>query len=179
LNGALASRYAAALVDVALEQHDADRVRRDLNSFAQAASSSSDLRTLLESPAVSQELKHQVIGELATRMELAAAVRNFLYLLIDHRRTEMLAEIEGAFQTELNQRLGIAEAEVTSAREMSLEERKRVTAALERRTGKKIEARFRRDPSLVGGTVVRLGSTIYDGSVREQLMQLREQLEGE
>jgi len=179
LNGALASRYAAALVDVALEQRNADRVKRDLSSFAEAISSSSDLRTLLESPAVSQEPKHQVVRELAERMELAPAVRNFVYLLIDHRRTEMLAEIEGAFQTELNQRLGIAEADVTSAREMSPEERKQLTAALEQRTGKKIEARFRRDPSLVGGTVVRLGSTIYDGSVRELLARLRERLEGE
>ncbi len=179
MNGALASRYAAALVDVALEQHHADRVKRDLSSFAEAMSSSTDLRTLLESPAVSQELKHQVVRELAERMDLAPAVRNFVYLLIDHHRTEMLAEIEEAFQAELNQRLGIAEADVTSAREMSLEERKQLTVALERRTGKKIEARFRRDPSLVGGTLVRLGSTIYDGSVREQLTRLREQLEGE
>jgi F-type H+-transporting ATPase subunit delta len=142
-------------------------------------SSSTDLRTLLESPAVSQELKHQVVRELGERMDLTPAVRNFVYLLIDHHRTEMLAEMEGVFQTELNQRLGIAEADVTSAREMSLEERKQLTGALERRTGKKIEARFRRDPALVGGTVVRLGSTIYDGSVREQLTRLREQLEEE
>jgi len=179
LNGALASRYAAALVDVALEQHDADRVKRDLSSIAEAMSSSTDLRRLLESPAVSQELKHQVVRELAERMDLAPAVGNFVYLLIDHHRTEMLAEIEESFQTELNERLGVAEADVTSAREMSLEERKQVTVALERRTGKKIEAHFRRDPSLVGGTMVRLGSTIYDGSVREQLARLREQLEGE
>ena len=179
MNGAVASRYAAALADVALEQNDADRLKNDLNSFAKTFAESLDLRALIESPGVSQDLKHRVIGELASRMGLVPAVRNFAFLLVDHHRTEILAEIQQAFQTELNTRLGIAEAEVISAREMSTEERGKLTEALERRTGKKIEASFRRDESLVGGTVVRVGSTIYDGSVREQLMRLRERLERE
>jgi F-type H+-transporting ATPase subunit delta len=179
LNGTVATRYAAALADVALEQKDADRVKGDLDSFVQAFAESADLRAFIESPGVSHELKHKVIGELAARMDLVPAVRNFAFLIVDHQRTEMLGEICGAFQTELNARLGIAEAEVTSAREMSPDERGKLMAALERRTGKKIEVRFRRDESLVGGTVVRVGSTIYDGSVREQLARLREQLETE
>ena len=179
MNGAVASRYATALADVALEQNDADRVKNDLNSFAKTFAESLDLRALIESPGVGQDLKHRVIGEIASRMGLVPAVRNFAFLLVHHHRTEILAEIQQAFQTELNTRLGIAEAEVTSAREMSTEERGKLTSALERRTGKKIEASFRRDESLVGGTVVRVGSTIYDGSVREQLMRLRERLEME
>jgi F-type H+-transporting ATPase subunit delta len=179
LNGAVASRYAAALADVALEQNDAGRVKRDLNSLAEAFAESADLRAFIESPGISHELKHKVVGELASRMDLLPAVRNFAFLLVDHHRTEMVAEIRAAFHTELNVRLGIADAEVTSARELSNDERGKLTAALERRTGKKIEARFRRDESLVGGTVVRVGSTIYDGSLREQLMRLREQLEME
>jgi F-type H+-transporting ATPase subunit delta len=84
-----------------------------------------------------------------------------------------------AFSEELNKRLGIEEAEVTSARELSAAEKKDLTGALERRTGKKIEARFQEDSTLLGGAVVRLGSTIYDGSVREQLNRLRERLEAE
>ena len=179
MNGALESRYAAALADVALAQQDADRVKRDLGSFVEAFASSGDLRELLESPAVSRELKHKVVEEHSQRMDLAPAVRNFLYLLLDHRRTELLGEIQTAFQTELNRRLGIVEANVTSVRELNAEERKQLTTALEQRTGKKIEAHFRKDASLLGGTVVRLGSTIYDGSVREQLTRLREQLETE
>jgi len=179
LNGALASRYAAALADVALEQKDADGVKRDLSSLVGAFAESGDLRAFIESPGVSHELKHRVIGELAARMDLAPAVRNFAFLLVDHHRTEMIAEIQASFETELNARLGIAEAEVISARELSAKDREQLTAALERRTGKKIEARFRKDEALVGGTVVRVGSTVYDGSVHEQLMRLREQLETE
>jgi F-type H+-transporting ATPase subunit delta len=92
---------------------------------------------------------------------------------------DMLREIGKVFGEELNARLGIAEAEVTSPRELSEAEKKELTASLERRTGKKIEARFSQDQALVGGAVVRVGSTIYDGSVREQLNRLREQLETE
>jgi len=179
LNGAVSSRYASALADVALEQKSADRVKRDLDAFVEAFFSSGDLRVLLESPAVGHEAKRRVVESVAARMEIVPAVRNFVYLLVDHRRTEMLREIRDAFQTELNARLGIAEAEVISARELDAKERETLTAALERRTGKKVEARFRKDESLVGGTVVRVGSTVYDGSVREQLTRLREQLESE
>jgi len=179
LIGAVATRYAAALAGVALEQKSADRVKSDLGAFVDAFSVSADLRNLLESPAVSREAKQSVVEKLAARMDLAPAVRNFVYLLVDHRRTEMLREIQEAFHVELNAKLGIAEAVVTSARELSAEEKRQLTSALERRTGKKIEARFREDKSLVGGTVVRVGSTVYDGSVREQLNRLREQLEAE
>ncbi len=179
MNGAVSSRYAAALADVALEQKSADRVKRDLATFTDAYDSSSDLRTSLESPAVGREAKLHVVQKIAARMDLAPAVRNFLCVLVDNRRTEMLHEVQQAFRVELNARLGIADADVTSSRELSAEERKQLTAALEKRSGKKIEARFHEDRSLVGGAVVRVGSTVYDGSVREQLTRLREQLEAE
>jgi F-type H+-transporting ATPase subunit delta len=88
----------------------------------------------------------------------------------------MLREIEKAFGDELNARLGIAEAEVVSARELSAAEKKTLIAALAQRTGKKITANFREDKTLLGGAIVRVGSTVYDGSVREQLERLRERL---
>ncbi|HKV04102.1 MAG TPA: ATP synthase F1 subunit delta [Candidatus Acidoferrales bacterium] len=179
MSGAVSSRYAAALADVALEEKTADRVKRDLAAFTEAYASSTDLRNSLASPAVGRDAKLQVIQKIAARMDLAPAVRNFICLLVDNRRTEMLREMQQAFHVELNARLGIAEAEVTSARALSAEDRKRLTAALEERTGKKIEARFHEDASLVGGAVVRVGSTVYDGSVREQLTRLREKLETE
>lgn len=179
MNGALALRYAAALADVALEQKNAEGIKGDLNSFAEALASSSDLRNVLLSPAISNEAKQGAIARLAEAMNLAPAVRNFVYLLIDHRRTEMLGEIQQAFETELNARLGIADAQVTSAQRLSEPERQQLTAALEQRTGKKIQAHFEEDEALLGGAVVRVGSTIYDGSVREQLARLRTQMETE
>jgi len=179
LNGAVAQRYAAALTDVALERNRADQVKRGLAAFVGTLAGSADLRNFLESPGIDPGVKRRAIEAIAQRMGLDAAVRNFLYVIVDHRRTEMLREIEAAFRGELNTRLGIAEAEVVSARPLSDAEREELKAALERRTGKKIEANFREDKALLGGAVVRVGSTVYDGSVREQLDRLREQLEME
>lgn len=180
MNGAVSSRYAAALVDVAIEQKSEDRVKRDLAAFADAYDSAGDLRNALESPAVSREAKLQVIQKLGERMDLAPAVRNFLSVLVDHRRTEMLREIQEAFRVQLNARKNIAEVDVTSARALSASERKDLIEMLKDKTkSRDIEAQFHEDESLVGGTVVRVGSTVYDNSVRGQLNRMREQLESE
>jgi F-type H+-transporting ATPase subunit delta len=179
LNEAVARRYASALADIALEQIKADAVKADFSAFVEAFYGSADLRNFLETPAVGREQKHRVIAKLSEKMSLDPAVGNFLFLIVDHHRTELLREIQQAFANELNARLGIAEARVTSAWALSEEEKKQLTAALERRTGKRIEAHFQEDQSLLGGAVVRVGSTVYDGSVREQLNRLRERLEAE
>ncbi len=176
---AVAERYAAALADVAVERKNSESVKRNLAAFVEAFSSIADLRNALESPALNAEVKRKVIAEVAGKMGLDVAVRNFIYLVVDHRRTEILPEIEQAFLSELNERLGIVVAEVTSAHELNDEEKRQLSAVLEQRTGKKVEARFQIDGALLGGAVVRLGSTIYDGSVRDQLKRLREQLETE
>jgi F-type H+-transporting ATPase subunit delta len=176
LNEALARRYAAALADVALEERNADVVEAGLASFTHVFFESDDLRNFVESPGISPESKRRAIEEIVKRMGLSPALRNFICIIVDHRRTEMLREITAAFRDELNARLGIADAEVISARALTDAEKKELTAALEQRTGKKIEASFRQDETLLGGAVVRLGSTIYDGSVREQLDRLRERL---
>ncbi len=176
---AVAERYAAALADVAVERKNSETIRRNLAAFVEAFSSIADLRNALESPALNAEVKRKVIAEVAGKMGLDVAVRNFVYLVVDHRRTEILPEIEEAFFSELNERVGIVDAEVTSAHELNDDEKRQLRSVLEQRTGKKVEARFQIDGALLGGAVVRLGSTIYDGSVRDQLKRLREQLERE
>jgi F-type H+-transporting ATPase subunit delta len=174
---AVAERYAAALASVTIERkRDA---KGDLSAFMGVFFSSAELRNALESPAVSQEIKERVIREIAEKMGIDEAVRNFIYLIVAHRRTEMFREILAALERQLNMRMGIAEAEVSSAKELSDAEKKQLTAVMERRTGKKIKAQYREDKALLGGVLVRVGSTIYDGSVRERLNRLREQLEAE
>lgn len=179
MNGAVSSRYAAALTDVALKNNGGERIKAGLASFVDAFSESADLRDFLETPAVGYDAKENVIRKLAERMELAPEVRNFIQLLVLNRRTHLLREIQQAFLFDLNARMGIAEAEVQSARELSTTEKEQLIRALERRTGKKIQARFGEDGSLLGGVVVRVGSTVYDGSVRDQLARLRQKLEAE
>lgn len=139
---AIAQRYASALTDVALERKNPEGVKRDLASFVNAFYEAADLRNFLESPAVGGDVKRSVLATIASRMGLDQTVLNFAYVLVDHRRTEMLRDIQKAFADELNTRLGIADAEISSARELNAAEKRELTEALERRTGKKIEARF-------------------------------------
>ncbi len=176
---AVTERYAAALADVGFERKNGDVLRADLNAFVDLYVQNADLRNALESPVVDRDVKHRVIEQVAAKMGVNDAVRNFLYLIVDHGRTHLLHEIVPAYGSELNKRLGIADAEVTSAHPLSEADKKQLVSVLEQRTGKKIQARFKEDAALVGGAVVRVGSTIYDGSVREQLNRLRERLETE
>jgi F-type H+-transporting ATPase subunit delta len=176
---AIAERYAAALADVAIAHNSGETVCKDLASFIAAYSDSTDLRNALETPSLDQVLKTKIVESVAGKMGLNGAVRNFVSLIVNHQRTHMLHEIDRAFVTELNRRLGIEEAEVTTARQLNDAEKKGLVGVLEQRTGKKIEARFAEDKSLLGGAVVRVGSTVYDGSVREQLNRMRERLEAE
>jgi F-type H+-transporting ATPase subunit delta len=176
---ALAQRYAAALADTALERKNAETLRCGLAEFVALVASSAEMQNLLASPAIAREAKQDVVAELMQKMRLGEELRNFVFVLIDQGRTGMLGEIREAFEAELNRRMDIAEAEVISARELSAAEREQLAVALERVTGKKIEARYELDPKLIGGTTVRIGSTVYDGSVREQLNRLRGQLESQ
>lgn len=174
---AVAQRYAAALADVAFEHKDADKIREDLSDFVQVFAASSDLRSLLTNPSVSAVAKKSVAGGIAAKMVTHTEVRNFIFLLVDHGRTGMIDEIQQTFESEMNRRAGIVDALVVSAHELSTPEKSQLTQALECATGKKVQSQYQLNPQLIGGTTVRIGSTIYDASVREQLNRLRAELE--
>jgi F-type H+-transporting ATPase subunit delta len=176
---AAASRYARALADLVLAPargSDPEAVAVELAVFEQALAGSTELRNVLLSPAVKPALKRAVVARLAGDAGLSRLVTNFLYVLIDHRRTAMLSEIRQAFRGIVDERLGAVEVEVAAARELTDEQHGQIALRLGRLTGKKVRCRFAADSSLIGGMVARIGSTIYDGSVRGQLEALRRRL---
>ncbi|HET7208320.1 MAG TPA: ATP synthase F1 subunit delta [Terriglobales bacterium] len=174
---AITSRYARAFVDVIVaDRLDAAKTLTDLHTIAATAQSSPELRKIWESPAIVGEQKRRLLDAIVAREGLLRQVRNFVAVLIDHRRVGVLDEVVRDIEQELNSRLGFAEALITSARDLSDSERRELEAQVERLTGKKVRARYVRDASLLGGAVVKLGSTIYDGSVKGQLRRIREQL---
>lgn len=175
----LAQRYASALVDVAIEQRTAEHVKDELATFVHLLETSADLRNFLASPAVARPSKGVVIEKLVARLGASQTLRNFLLVLVDHRRSALLPEIRLAFEGLLHARMGVAEAQVISADELSDKQKTELTQVLERLTGQQVETRYEVDSRLIGGAVVRIGSTIYDGSVREQLDRLRAQLTSE
>jgi F-type H+-transporting ATPase subunit delta len=172
-------QYANALADIALEQGAAGPVIQQLSDFTAAYSGSAELRNFFESPAASKEEKRRVAEKISARLGAGKIVRNFLFVLIDHRRTPELREILATFQNVLRERQGIAETEVCSATALNDAQKKEITQTLERVTGKKIEAKFSLDANLLGGVRIRVGDTIYDGSLRKGLDGLRERLTAE
>ena len=172
-------QYANALADVALAQGAADAALKQLDDVAAAFAASSELRNVMASPAVPREAKHGVIEKIAARAGAGKIIRNFLFVIADHHRTHILAEIVAAFEGVIRQRQGVAEAEISSAVELSAAQKKEFAQTLERITGKKIEAKYSLDPTLLGGAVVRVGDTIYDGSVRSSLNEMRARLAAE
>jgi F-type H+-transporting ATPase subunit delta len=174
---AVASRYARALVEVILEQKiEGDVARQQLRAIADAVHESIELRRVWESPAVLPEQKRAVLDGIAKQIGTVKPIRNFMAVLIDHRRIGMLDDMVRQFETELDAQLGFTEMKVSSARPLSSEEQRELEARVEQMTGKKVRARYATSPELLGGVIVKAGSTIYDGSVRGQLEKMRQEL---
>jgi F-type H+-transporting ATPase subunit delta len=171
----VASTYARAFADVVLSAHlDADRSIAELRAIASLLGESSDLRRVWENPAIPADQKRRVLDVIAERDGLTKQIRNLVAALIDHRRVHFLEPIIAQLEKELDARMGFAEAQITSARELGDTEKREFEAQVGKLTGKKVRARYGQDASLLGGAVVRLGSTIYDGSVKGQLERLKE-----
>jgi F-type H+-transporting ATPase subunit delta len=180
-HSAVATRYANALADVVTTGAGtaAEATLGELRAFESVLGSSAELQNALTSPAVPPSRKRAVVGRLADNLKLSRVTRNFLYVLIDHRRIASLADIVQSFETVADERLGFARADVSTAREIAEPQRKQLNAQLERLSGKRIRARYSVDDSLIGGVVARIGSTVYDGSVRGQLNSLGKRLSTE
>jgi F-type H+-transporting ATPase subunit delta len=179
---AVATRYANALADVVTAGASAVPPAvavAELQSFAAALEASAELRNALGTPAVPAGRKRAVIAQIAGILKLSAITRNFLFILVDHRRIAALPEIVRSFELIVDERLGFARAEVSSARELSEAQQRAVSSELERLTGKRLRARYALDETLLGGLVARIGSTVYDGSLRGQLRSLEHRLGGQ
>lgn len=151
---------------------DPREVQKMLHAFGDLLRESADLRNALESPAVSLSRKRAVIDRFASQLALPRMVRNFLMILSDKRRMGALNEIIEAFDILLDERLGFVRADVRSAHEVDAAQRTAIAERLSRVTGKQVRTHFTVDPELIGGVVARVGSKVYDGSVRGQLAQL-------
>jgi F-type H+-transporting ATPase subunit delta len=177
---AVATRYAHALADVVTAGGAAlASVPQELRSFETALHASAELQNALITPAVPASRKKAVVGKVADVLQLSRVSRNFLFVLVDKRRITSLSAILQAFDLILDERLGFARADVASARELSEPQRSALSTELARLTGKKIRMHFTVDGALIGGVVARIGSTVYDGSVRGQLQTLERRLSTE
>jgi len=171
------STYARAFADAVFAMRLNPRsILQEAQIVAALASQSKELRQVWETPSIAAGQKRAILDAIVAREGLSPAVRNFVAVLIDHRRIPFLGAIVKQFELELDQRMGFAEAQIASARELSEPERLALEREVEKLTGKKVRGRYLRDTSLLGGALVKVGSTIYDGSVIGQLERMREEL---
>jgi F-type H+-transporting ATPase subunit delta len=171
--------YARAFADVVLtakNQLDSARALQELHNIEALLKESDQLRRVLENPSIPGDRKRAVLDAITQRMGATRQVRNFIAVLTDHRRLPLFSEILKQLQQELNDRQGFAEAKVSTARQLSDQEKQGLEAEIAKLTGKRVRARYDQDATLLGGAVVQVGSTIYDGSVKGQLEKIREQL---
>ncbi len=167
--------YARAFADVVMSMRlDPAATLAEAQQMAAMARENKGLREVWDAPAISADQKRAVLDSIVQRAGISRPVRNFVAVLIDHRRTRFLSEIVSQFAQELNQRLGFAEADVTTARELNTEERTQLEQDLAKVTSKRIRARYSKDPAILGGAIARVGSTVYDGSVKGQLERMRQ-----
>jgi len=169
--------YARAFVDVVMDKRlDPAKTLTEAQQIAALVRENKTLREVWETPSITAEQKRAVLDAIVKRAGISQMVRNFIAVVIDKGRVKFLDDMVAEFSHELNQRLGFAEAEITATRELSADERRTLEADLARVTGKKIRARYDQDRSILGGAIARVGSTVYDGSVKAQLEKLRQQL---
>lgn len=172
----VARRYAIALADVVIAAGNAETVKGEIDTFAQLLEANADLHAAMTNPAIAHVNKEKVLEQLIARTKPSQVTGNFLRVLLKNNRLSEAAEISRRFAAVLEERSGIISAEIISARELPEDERTAFQSTIEKLTGKRAKISYAIDQELIGGAVARVGSTVYDGSVRTKLENLREQL---
>jgi F-type H+-transporting ATPase subunit delta len=174
---AFVARYAQAFLDVVTAAKlDAKAIDRQLADFLGTWNGSPELREFFVNPAVATLQKVQFLDTLNSKLGMRKELRNLLAVLIDNDRIGHVAEVAAAYRKLLQGQLGIRQAEIVTARKLTDVERLQLVADVGKLAGAEIDASFKQDPAILGGMVVRIGSTVYDGSVRGRLNRLKEAL---
>ncbi len=174
----IARRYALALADVAIEGGEAAAVQAELLSWGEMISSNSLLKDAVSNPTVSYDQKRKLLDELIRRTKVRGTTANFLQVLLRNQRLSEINEVNKWFGQILDERAGVIAAEVTTARPVSEKSMEALRSKLATMSGKKIRLKFMTDEDLIGGMVARIGSTVYDGSIRNQLREMELKLVG-
>jgi F-type H+-transporting ATPase subunit delta len=172
-----APRYARAFAEVAESAKlDAAAAQQQLNDFAETLAGSHDLREFLGNPSIELAQKLKVLDAIASRIGMLVQVRNFVAVILEHHRLDELDEIVAGYREIVDAHAGAVEARITSSRALNDEDRAQLEVQVEKLAGAKVRASYAEDASLIGGAVVEIGSTIYDGSVKTQLERLKQTL---
>lgn len=173
---AVANRYARALSDTLAPGADFRAVLEGLGKYRAVFAENAELREALESPAIPPEQKQRLLTALLERMNIGGVVHDFLRVVLAHYRMTLLDNIVVAFRRIAYERMDVVEVRLTSAMPLTSDQQQQVRLRFAQMTGQQIEIEYRQDPSLIGGLIAQVGSTVYDGSVQGQLQRIRQQL---
>jgi F-type H+-transporting ATPase subunit delta len=174
---AFVARYAEAFADVVTDAKlNTVAIDHQFSDFLATWEGSAELRTFFVNPAIPAPQKIAILDKLNAKLGMQKELRNLLAVLTQNDRIGHVVEVAAAYRSILQQQLGIRPAEIVTARELSGDERSALVAELVKLAGAKIDPSFKLDSSILGGAVVRIGSTVYDGSVRGRLDRLKEAL---
>jgi F-type H+-transporting ATPase subunit delta len=176
---AVARRYAVALADVVSSRGEAQEVREELAAWDELMRSNAQLLEVFRHPTIPYGRKRGVLEELITRTRPRPTTANFLKVLLQNHRLAELSEVAAQFEQELDRRSNVVTAQVTTARPLSPDAQEALRTRLVQLTGSTVRLQFEVDDELIGGVVTRIGSTLYDGSVRGQLQQMKQRMVGE
>ncbi len=171
-SGSLTRRYAKAVIELG----STDKIGLDLRTLSKAMKESAELQTVLTNPAIRRADRRKVLDALLQRIAANPLTKNLVYLLLDGERLNELPGISRELDAMIEARGGRITAEVTSAKPLDPTQLSQITAALEKLSGKKVTISKKEDPDLLGGVVAKVGDRVYDGSLRTQLRNLREEL---
>lgn len=172
----VARRYARALLSLGLEEGRHEQYGDELESVVQALSQTREVGWVLANPGYTVEQRRSAVDALASVLRLSPLVVNFLGLLVDRQRIADLPAVARAYRGLVDQQMGRVRATVTSAQPLGDGDTARLREAIAAMTGRKIELDTRTDGALIGGVIAQVGNTMYDGSLRTQLLRLREEL---
>ena len=172
-----ATRYARALFDVAAKEGDVQQAGRDLKGFATLVAGNEMLQRTLTNPAIPSARKRGVIEQLLQHAPgISPIVAKLLLMLADRDRLILLPDLAAAYDTRLMENARVVRAQLTTAIELPADRVTALQQGLARATGREVHMETRVDPSIIGGAVARIGSTVYDGSVTTQLQKVKERL---
>jgi len=172
----VARRYAVALADVVLKSGETETIKNELKVWEDLIKSNNDLKTAFANPAIAHLSKEKVLEGLLAKTKPSKTTANFLRVLLRNSRLTELSAINEKFDSVLDERSGVVSAEVISARPLSEAEKSEFKKNIAKMTGKQVNLNFDIDENIIGGVVTRVGSTVYDGSVKTQLENLKQQL---
>ncbi len=174
----VARRYAAALADVVTKSGEITSVQTELKTWEEMMASNSQLLEAFSNPSIAHDSKEKVLENLIEKTKPTKTTANFLRVLLRNNRLTEISEINERFAVVLEERSGAIAAQVTSARPLSDAQKAELQTNLNKLTGKNVSPNFEVDENIIGGVITRIGSTIYDGSVKTKLEELRQQLIG-